>query len=81
MSGSDLTNGEIYFDLADDAVVHFIVREQAGSPEFSAKYSDLLRRTTELSMRFSAAGDELITEVLISQGWKTRGKRLPPPVA
>ncbi len=81
MSGSDLTNGEVYFDLADEAVVHFIVGEKAGSPEFTTKYTDLLRRTTDLSTRFSAAGDELIAEVLISQGWKTRGEHSPPPAA
>ena len=72
LSARDLSNGEIYYRLADQAVVHYIVGDSADTPEFTEKFKSILQRTTDLSIRFSACADELITEYLISHSWSVR---------
>lgn len=72
LSASDLTVGEIYFRLADEAVIHFIVGEKIGTAAFRDRFTTILSRTTDLSIRFSDSSAKLITEYLLSVGWHTR---------
>lgn len=72
LSANSFANGEIYYRLADEAVIHFLVDAEAGTTLFTERFSAVLSRTTDLSIRFSSCADELITEYLISTGWRTR---------
>ncbi|CAG0977210.1 hypothetical protein GPROT1_02015 [Gammaproteobacteria bacterium] len=76
----DWSQGQVYFDLADDAVLGYLFGHSATEAEFSARVVELLERVTELFNRFMRAAHRLVPAALIHMGaYKKASERPMPP--
>lgn len=71
-SGVGKASGEMYFGLADEAVVNYLLRPADNEPYESIKnrYEVILKDTTRLMGRFTASAEQLMAEVMDNMGFE-----------
>ena len=60
---------EVYFQLADQATLHYLLGKPSTQEEFLSKFQELIERVSQLSLAFTTASSELITEVIERLGF------------
>jgi hypothetical protein len=60
--------GNVYYELADAAALHFVVRRGDDTRDYERFARDVLLPTTEAAIKFAKAADHLIAEVVRSLG-------------
>jgi hypothetical protein len=68
-AGETQRMGDVYYALADIAVMSFAIGHELPNENFNAALERALRSVVELSKRFAVATDQLIGEVLNTYGW------------
>jgi hypothetical protein len=68
------SHGEMYFSLADEAVMNYILKREPteSDDEFMKRLQKLIKDVTELMENFALAVDSLMAEVLPSMGWSAK---------
>lgn len=66
------TRCDVYYELADQTIVHFLIRPYKNQEEMEQRFKDFVKRTADLSRRFGDAADKLIAEGLKMLGWRFR---------
>jgi len=66
------TIGDRYYELADQIVVHSLIQPYKDQKEMERRFTELVKRTVNLSKRFGDAADKLIVEGLQVLGWQFR---------
>jgi hypothetical protein len=67
-SGRGQKAGAIYFDLADDLMIRYLLGEQQDGAAFSGALGDFMARTAGLNTRFLEASHRLLPVALIQLG-------------
>lgn len=67
-------SGEMYFGLADEAVMNYLLQPEPTESDDVSKQrlQKLIQDVTELMGRFTDAAEKLMAEVLSSMGWTAR---------
>ena len=70
-SGTGKASGEIYFGLADEAVMNYLLQPADDEPDESVKtrYEKILQDTTQLMVRFTESAERLMTDVMGEMGF------------
>lgn len=72
--------GQIYYTLADEAAIHFILNDKQSAQDaqfdqdFECHSKQLIQRITNLMTKFTEAADQLIGEVIKQMGWTFKRK-------
>jgi hypothetical protein len=69
-SGKGRTSGEMYFGLADEAVMNYLLQptDEEPSESIKARYQKMLQDVTQLMGRFTASAEQLIMDVMEDMG-------------
>jgi hypothetical protein len=73
------SQGEIYFDIADDALLGYLFGDAPSEAEYLDRVANLLERTTDLFNRFMRAAHRLIPAALYEMGCYTKAVARPLP--
>ena len=72
-------SGEVYFDIADDAVVAYLYADAPTQPEYLARVERLMTRVTGVFQRFMQASHRLIPAALQRMGCHPEPFARPAP--
>jgi hypothetical protein len=64
----------VYFQLADQATLHYLLGKPKSETEFATEFQKLIESVTKLSKAFTDASQELITDVVERLGFTYRSK-------
>lgn len=79
LSATGTTRRDLYYDLADIAVMQFALGGSADVEHFAERGTAALNAIVATALRFAAAADHLIKEYAQRTGWRLRsGPRTPP---
>jgi hypothetical protein len=75
-SGSGKYTGELYFGLADEIAINFLLkpRENESDESLKERYAEILKKSSIIIDRFLRAADLLMADVLINMGFVLRPK-------
>jgi len=67
-------SGEMYFNLADEAVVNYLLQPEAEEcdHDLQVRFENLIEQITNTMGRFVRATEDLMAEALAGMGWKSR---------
>lgn len=70
-SGIGKASGEMYFGLADEAVLNYLLQPTQNEPNESLKgrWEKILQETTEIMGRFIESAERLVADVLVEMGF------------
>jgi hypothetical protein len=73
-SGTGRTSGEMYFGLADEAVMNYLLQPAENESDESLKdrYEKILEDITQIMGRFSESAERLMADVLDGMGFSIR---------
>jgi hypothetical protein len=73
-SGIGKASGEMYFGLADEAVINYLLRPIQNEPDESLKrrYEEILQETTQIMGRFTESAERLMADVLDDMGFTVK---------
>lgn len=82
-SGTGKASGEMYFGLADEAVINYLLQPANNEPDESIRnrYEKILQDTTQLMGRFTESAKRLMAEAMEYMGFtlvQSNGKTLKP---
>ncbi len=63
---------EVYYDLADIAVMHFGLETPQTTSEFAEQTAAVFQSVTRVAVQFAHCADELIREYILATGWHGR---------
>lgn len=69
-TGVGRRNGDVYYDLADEVAVNFILGEPESPDEERKILAAMITDVTEVSLAFADAAEHLIVDVLSEMGWR-----------
>jgi hypothetical protein len=75
VSAAGKKRGDIYYDLADLAVLQYALGMPESTKAFETAAADLLGRITDVAIRFANASDTLIAITIREFGWRRRSLR------
>lgn len=81
LSASEFSHGEIYYDIADDAVLGYLFGDAPTEKEYVRRLAHFMEELTELANRFMAASHSLLAVALRELGCKKRQSDRPLPPA
>ena len=76
-SGKGRAAGDIYHELGDEVVVHYLIGKTDTEAEFLGKLDDFMTEVTRLFTDFTSAAERLIPEVLSEMGWHLKPSPRP----
>ncbi|MFC1534975.1 hypothetical protein ACFL7M_16600 [Thermodesulfobacteriota bacterium] len=70
-TGFGNASGEVYYRLADEAVMNYLLQHQPKDTdgELNKRFRLMMKEVTELMEQFTEAAERLIAEVLVDMGW------------
>ncbi len=73
-TGIGPTSGEVYFNLADEVVINFLLPPEYGETDdaLGKRHEAKIQEVTEVMVQFTTAAENLISEILPSMGWKLK---------
>ena len=73
-SGIGDASGEMYFGLADEAAIHYLLdpTENESNESLKARFEKILEDTTRLMGRFTDSGEKLMADVLSCMGFTVK---------
>jgi hypothetical protein len=82
-SGTGRASGEMYFGLADEAVMNYLLQPADQEPDESVKtrYKKIVQDTTQLMGRFTESAERLMMDVMADMGFalvEANGEALKP---
>jgi|GEM_PF-2146802 len=69
-SGHSDKNGDMFFSLAEDLVINFIIGKHVEMEEGREIYNKMIQEITYVMVRFFNSSQALIAEALLKKGWK-----------
>lgn len=71
-SGIGRASGEIYYGLADEVMINFLLQPEAGESDDDLKlrFGNLVDKITKLTKKFIEAAEKLMDEALSEMGWQ-----------
>jgi hypothetical protein len=73
-SGIGKASGEMYFGLADEAVLNYLLQPTQNEPNESLKgrWEKILQETTQVMGRFTESAERLMADVLVEMGFTVK---------
>jgi len=76
VTASGHKTGDLYYNLADEVAINFILGERTSKEEENQRFAEILKDTSDVLTRFVSAADALIVDVLGEMGWLVRERKL-----
>ena len=79
-SGIGKASGEMYFGLADEAVLNYLLQPTQNEPNDSLKgrWEKILQETTQIIGRFTESAERLMADVLVEMGFTMKTSQETP---
>jgi len=76
-SGIGKASGEMYFGLADEAVINFLLQPTQNEPDESLKgrWEKILEETSQIMGRFTESTERLMADALVEMGFTVKRRR------
>lgn len=68
-TGSGDARSQVYYPLADEAILRFLHRKQKHEQDFESFVAQMIEKITDLMFRFGTEAEGLIAQVLGQMGW------------
>lgn len=77
-TGKGKVFGQMYFCLADEVVMNFLLqlKDEESDDELKLRFQNITQDITQLMVKFLEAAEKLIAEALIQMGWVLRDSSL-----
>ena len=71
-SGYGKASGEMYFGMADEVAIHYLLNGEKTDEELIIYYRQIVQNTSTLLKKYIDAAQELMGEVLLKMGWAVK---------